>query len=682
MLFAPVQTFAATGRLFDGATGMPVQLSGFHESSWSNGGFASSPDGFYQLPTKPAGLDTLLIQPRGLDRSTGAIVAPFHDSWYGGAPDRRWAKMFMGGSGDTDIDFVFNLKGEGVIAGRVEDADGHPVWAARVCAFQYVPTLNVWDPVEALAITGPQGEYVIGRLSPGTYRVGTSESLDGDIAVYAGATATIDAAEDIVVPPGGSAGPVVIQLRKVVLPITSPPSVPSPDSHIYVRIHGQLIDATTARAAVGARVEVARFGSQAAADEYGNYTASAYNNAPSTLFSWGMPGYFDACWGSQPLNPERERLWFMTDNGSDTWGCTMVVNRTGSGSLGGVLSDQTGNPLPRRQMQVLQYSPLLDIWDPVEVDVVTDDSGGFSVAALPPGRFRLRAAASAGTLMVHDIHGSDPSQPMEVVLAAGQTVGSLNARILADTADLDMVPPKSVSFPGRPMSLTGSIRCGGPTGPLYPGATVSIQSSSDGASWTQVASAPAPDGRFAIELPAPAAPRWFRAAFAGDSSLAAATGHPILVTSTFEPLPVYRFYNYRKGVHFYTANAAEAQDVRTRLKYTFRDEGVSYSVNTANPMNVTPLYRFYNFRKGAHFYTANAGEAADVRTKLRSTFRDEGEAYRVCSTQVAGATPVYRFYNFKKGVHFYTADAGEAANVRTKLRSTFRDEGTAYYLAP
>jgi hypothetical protein len=44
--------------------------------------------------------------------------------------------------------------------------------------------------------------------------------------------------------------------------------------------------------------------------------------------------------------------------------------------------------------------------------------------------------------------------------------------------------------------------------------------------------------------------------------------------------------------------------------------------------------------------------------------------------------PVYRFYNFRKGVHFYTASEAEKNNVVATLSSTYRLEGVAFYLAP
>ena len=147
-------------------------------------------------------------------------------------------------------------------------------------------------------------------------------------------------------------------------------------------------------------------------------------------------------------------------------------------------------------------------------------------------------------------------------------------------------------------------------------------------------------------------------------------------------LPVYRFYNWRKGVHFYTASEVEKRSVITRLWATYRYEGVSYSVNGDNPANGTPLYRFYNFKKGSHFYTASETEKNEVIARLSGTYRYEGEAYRVCASPVAGSLPVYRFYNVQKGVHFYTASEVERASVVERLSSVYRFEGAAYYIAP
>jgi hypothetical protein len=147
------------------------------------------------------------------------------------------------------------------------------------------------------------------------------------------------------------------------------------------------------------------------------------------------------------------------------------------------------------------------------------------------------------------------------------------------------------------------------------------------------------------------------------------------------PLPIYRFYNFKQGVHFYTATQEEMASVRNGLSSTYAFEGVGYAEDSANPANNTPLYRFYNFRQGVHFYTATEEERDRVINTLGETYRYEGEAYKVSASPV-GTQPVYRFYNVQKGVHFYTATDAERDNVINTLGHIYRYEGVAYYYAP
>jgi hypothetical protein len=148
------------------------------------------------------------------------------------------------------------------------------------------------------------------------------------------------------------------------------------------------------------------------------------------------------------------------------------------------------------------------------------------------------------------------------------------------------------------------------------------------------------------------------------------------------PMPVWRFYNFRTGTHFYTADPAEMANVRDHMKSTYSLDGVAYNVNTANLSNNTPLYRFYNLKTGTHFYTADAAEMNRVKTTMASTYHLDGVAYYVCATNVTSATTVWRFYNMKTGTHFYTADPAEKANVLNTMRSTYSLDGAGFYLAP
>lgn len=146
-------------------------------------------------------------------------------------------------------------------------------------------------------------------------------------------------------------------------------------------------------------------------------------------------------------------------------------------------------------------------------------------------------------------------------------------------------------------------------------------------------------------------------------------------------LPVYRFYNFLKGTHFYTASETERANVTAKHSDVYAFEGTAYSLDTGSPDMDTPLHRFYNKRTDSHFYTASAAEKDSVLAKYSDTFAYEGVAYNV-STKAAGNTPVYRFFNVRTGTHFYTASKAEKMDVIAKYPGVFTYEGIAYYLAP
>jgi len=158
--------------------------------------------------------------------------------------------------------------------------------------------------------------------------------------------------------------------------------------------------------------------------------------------------------------------------------------------------------------------------------------------------------------------------------------------------------------------------------------------------------------------------------------LALAMSIPSIALAAMQP--VYRFYNVVKGVHFYTASETERANVVATLSSIYRFEGVAYTIDTADPANSHPLYRFYNVVTRVHFYTASETEKANVIATMASTYRFEGVAYNV-SLDTSGL-PVYRFYNVKKKVHFYTASETEKANVIATMASIYRFEGPAFFI--
>ncbi len=158
--------------------------------------------------------------------------------------------------------------------------------------------------------------------------------------------------------------------------------------------------------------------------------------------------------------------------------------------------------------------------------------------------------------------------------------------------------------------------------------------------------------------------------------------HTISATAAADVmLPVFRFYNMRNGSHFYTINVAERDSIIALQSFTYLDESVAYSINQSNPANVTPLFRFFNFRNGTHFYTASVGERDSIIANLAGTYRYENIAYYVSAWPCPAPTiPVFRFYNFRNDTHFFTANPDERDWIIATMSSSMRFEGIGFYV--
>ncbi|MDG3007471.1 hypothetical protein [Paludisphaera mucosa] len=107
-------------------------------------------------------------------------------------------------------------------------------------------------------------------------------------------------------------------------------------------------------------------------------------------------------------------------------------------------------------------------------------------------------------------------------------------------------------------------------------------------------------------------------------------------------LPLHRWMNVRTGGHRYTLS--ETIDVGG----AFTAEGVACYVPAAETPGAVPV----ELLRGRidHLYTTDA-KSEHIRPRL---YRTEGVAFHVLSAPAEGAVPLYRFFDAKRGLHFYT----------------------------
>ncbi|WP_431857453.1 hypothetical protein [Azospirillum sp.] len=139
---------------------------------------------------------------------------------------------------------------------------------------------------------------------------------------------------------------------------------------------------------------------------------------------------------------------------------------------------------------------------------------------------------------------------------------------------------------------------------------------------------------------------------------------------------VFRFYNARTGAHFYTADTAERNSIIASMP-DFGYEGVAF-INFAG----NAVARFRRRDTGAHFYTASSTERDYILQSLSSVYElEDYSAFNAYDTQESSAlAPVYRFFDASSGNHFFTASEAERGAVVATLPK-FQAEGVAFYVS-
>ena len=98
---------------------------------------------------------------------------------------------------------------------------------------------------------------------------------------------------------------------------------------------------------------------------------------------------------------------------------------------------------------------------------------------------------------------------------------------------------------------------------------------------------------------------------------------------------MYRFFNTATGTHFYTISQAERDNVIATYPVFVYEGPVYYAPVGGGDPGTTALYRFFNTKTGAHFYTTNPEERDHVIATW-PWFAFEGESYYVYTAARTG----------------------------------------------
>lgn len=152
-----------------------------------------------------------------------------------------------------------------------------------------------------------------------------------------------------------------------------------------------------------------------------------------------------------------------------------------------------------------------------------------------------------------------------------------------------------------------------------------------------------------------------------------------------ELIPIYRFFNGIAQGHFFTGAPGERDFVIDSLPI-FSFEGTGFQALAAEDPSggAQPVYRFFNANSQGHFFTQDPAERDFVINNLPS-FSFEGIGFNAFTRPVPldgvdqdPAMPVYRFFNTVNSGHFFTIDPAERDFVTNNLPQ-YVFEGVGFY---
>lgn len=142
---------------------------------------------------------------------------------------------------------------------------------------------------------------------------------------------------------------------------------------------------------------------------------------------------------------------------------------------------------------------------------------------------------------------------------------------------------------------------------------------------------------------------------------------------------VFRFFDAAHGTQLLTQNQAERSAILSS-RPDLRFEGVAFQAvapAAADPATAA-VFRFFDTNNGTHFMTASTGERDTLISSRPDLVYEPGSTMFEHATAQQGDVAVYRFFDGRSGAHFFTADIGERASILA-TRPDMVLEGTAFY---
>jgi VCBS repeat-containing protein len=358
---------------------------------------ATSSDGTYDIPG---------LAP-GLYRVSFAGDGTYLGEWYDDASKSASATLVavLRGADSTGIDAILATRGH--IAGRVASDGGSGLEGIDVYA-KVRNQLGWWENA-GYSSTDASGTYDISGLLPGDYRV----QFDDPSGTYKGEwfddRATVDAAADVAVAAGSTAGGIDATL-------TAPASISG-----TITAGGDGLEGATVRAYLPDGSGGWSLTSDTLTGSDGAYVLAGLDPGTYRVEFVGRDGYlgewFDDAIGADSASP------IVVSGGTTTTGISAILTR--SGGIGGTVTDSGSAGIGGVGVSIFSQDAS-GTWNQVGY-ASTDEAGSYEIAGLRPGDYRVAFSGTGAYVGEYWDNRTefDLSDPVTVV--GGLVTGSVDA---------------------------------------------------------------------------------------------------------------------------------------------------------------------------------------------------------------------------------------------------------------
>jgi hypothetical protein len=154
------------------------------------------------------------------------------------------------------------------------------------------------------------------------------------------------------------------------------------------------------------------------------------------------------------------------------------------------------------------------------------------------------------------------------------------------------------------------------------------------------------------------------------------------INSAMGASPIYRFWSNTYMHHFYTISESDKDFVIATWPDIWTYEGPVFYAYPTQVAGTSPVYRFWSDTYMGHFYTISESEKDFVIATWPDIWTYEGPVYYAYTTQVAGTSPVYRFWSDTYMGHFYTISEADRDYVIATWPDVWTYEGPVFYAYP